>query len=99
MDGMVGSNGEKAGRGIDAAREGTPHVRRGLIHFLVANVIAFAAMGAIYLFVYYGEFMSPAFEAIHRYCRRHETQAVLAASMPFFASMLVGCVSSSARYA
>ncbi|MEK6608995.1 MAG: hypothetical protein AABZ30_15145 [Myxococcota bacterium] len=67
-----------------------PNIRRGLWYFFIANVISFAAMAGIYQLIWHGDFMNPGFEAVYRYFSRHETQAVLAAAMPFFASMLVG---------
>lgn len=69
---------------------GTPHVRRAALWFVLYNVIAFGVMAGLYLLVFHGEFMNPFFQATYHYFDQHQTQAVLAAAMPFFASLLVG---------
>lgn len=68
----------------------TPGARRALLWFSIYNAIAVAVMVAIYQLVYHGTFMDPVFRVTYEYFRKHEVQAVLAASMPFFASLLVG---------
>jgi hypothetical protein len=82
---------------LDVIRPGTPSAadqkRRKLTYFGIANLIAVAACVAIFwLFrdLPEGSGLDSAMGTLWRFLRRHETVAVLAASLPFFASLLVG---------
>jgi hypothetical protein len=82
---------------VDVIRPATPSAadqkRRKLTYFAIANLIAVA----IGLGIFFGFRDAPegggfdsAMGGIWRFLQRHETVAVLAASLPFFASLLVG---------
>src|SRR5439155_1339159 len=82
---------------VDVIRPATPSAqdqqRRKLVYFAIANLIAIGlGCGIFWAFMAFPE--GTAFDrvmgAIWRFLRRHETVAVLAASLPFFASLLVG---------
>jgi hypothetical protein len=82
---------------VDVVRPGTPSAadlkRRKLTYFAVANVVSVlgcVAIFALFLLVPEGSGFDRAMGSIWRFLRRHETVAVLAASLPFFASLLVG---------
>lgn len=67
--------------------------RKKLTYFAIANVIAVVMCIAIFwAFLAYpeGTHFDGAMGAIWRFLRRHETVAALAASLPFFSSLLVG---------
>jgi hypothetical protein len=67
-----------------------PRIGRGLLWFAVFNVVALACVAGLFALVLYGDFLDPVFAASHRAFFDREVIAVLAASMPFFASLLVG---------
>src|SRR4051794_31258799 len=82
---------------VDVIRPATPSAqdqnRKKLTYFAVANLVAVLFCVAIFwVFLAYPE--GTAFDgvmgSIWRFLRRHETVAALAASLPFFASLLVG---------
>jgi hypothetical protein len=82
---------------VDVIRPSTPSAadqqRKKLFYFGVANVVAIAiGVGIFWLFMVVPEGTSfdTTMGAIWRFLRRHETVAALAASLPFFASLLVG---------
>jgi hypothetical protein len=82
---------------VEVIRPATPSAadqkRRKLTYFAVANVISVLSCVAIFwlfLAVPEGGTFDGAMGTIWRFLRRHETVAVLAASLPFFASLLVG---------
>ncbi len=82
---------------IDVIRPATPSVadqqRRKLLYFFAANVISVVVGGGIFwLFMVLpeGTGFDHGMSTLWRFLRRHETVAVLAASLPFFASLLVG---------
>jgi hypothetical protein len=82
---------------VDVIRPATPSAadlrRRKLTYFAVANLLAIVVgCGIFWLFMVVPE--GTAFDdgmgSIWGFLRRHQTVAVLAASLPFFASLLVG---------
>ena len=82
---------------VDVIRPATPSEadlkRKKLFYFVLANIISVIACAAIFwlfLVVPEGTGFDGAMGSIWRFLRRHETVAVLAASLPFFASLLVG---------
>jgi hypothetical protein len=82
---------------VDVVRPATPSAadqrRRKMTYFAVANLIAVAiGVGIFWLFlaVPEGTAFDGAMGVVWRFLRRHETVAALAASLPFFASLLVG---------
>jgi hypothetical protein len=82
---------------VDVIRPATPSAadlkRKKLSYFIVANIIAVViGVGIFWAFmaVPEGTGFDTVMGAIWRFLRRHETVAVLAASLPFFASLLVG---------
>ena len=82
---------------VDVIRPATPseadQKRRKLIYSAIANAIAVAVgVGIFWLFIAVpeGGGFDSAMGAVWRFLRRHETVAALAASLPFFASLLVG---------
>ena len=82
---------------VDVVRPATPSAadqrRRKLTYFAIANLISVALCAAIFwLFIVVpeGTAFDGAMSSVWRFLRRHETVAVLAASLPFFASLLVG---------
>lgn len=67
--------------------------RKKMTLFIAANLLSVAICVAIFWGVMAVPEASPvddAFHSIWGFLRRHETVAVLAASLPFFASLLVG---------
>ena len=67
--------------------------RRKIAYFAVANALAVVFCVAIFwlfLAVPEGTRFDGAMGSVWRFLRRHETVAALAASLPFFASLLVG---------
>ena len=68
--------------------EGTPAAR--IAWFIFWNILSFGAMWAIFVAVRDLEWWDGAFHAAFAFFSRHATIAVLAALMPFFASLLVG---------
>ncbi len=82
---------------VDVIRPGTPSAqdqqRRKLFYFIVANIVAVVAgVGIFWIFMVVpeGGGFDSGMGAIWGFLRKHETVAVLAASLPFFASLLVG---------
>ena len=82
---------------VDVIRPATPSAnderRRKLTWFAIANGIAVLFCVAIFwafLAVPEGTVFDGAMGSVWRFLRRHETVAALAASLPFFASLLVG---------
>ena len=82
---------------VDVIRPGTPSAadqqRRKLTYFMIANLLAVVFCVAIFwLFLALPE--GTRFDGVMgttwHFLRRHETVAALAASLPFFASLLVG---------
>jgi hypothetical protein len=82
---------------VDLVRPATPSAadekRRKLVYFVFANLLSVAlCAGIFWLFIALpeGTSLDGAMGTIWQFLRRHETVAVLAASLPFFASLLVG---------
>ena len=82
---------------VDHVRPATPSAadqqRLKLVYFGIANVIAVVAGIAIFwafMVVPEGTPFDNGMRAIWHFLHRHETIAALAASLPFFASLLVG---------
>jgi hypothetical protein len=82
---------------VDVIRPATPSAadlqRRKLAYFIAANMLSVALCAAIFwlfMAVPEGTGFDTVMGSIWRFLRRHETVAVLAASLPFFASLLVG---------
>ena len=82
---------------VDVIRPATPSAadlkRKKLSYFVVANLVAVVVgVGIFWAFMVVpeGTGFDTVMGAIWRFLRRHETVAVLAASLPFFASLLVG---------
>ena len=82
---------------VDVIRPGTPSAadmqRRKVLYFLVANLISFAIAGGIYLGlarIPEGRGFDAAMGSVQRFLSSHMALAALAASTPFFASLLVG---------
>jgi hypothetical protein len=82
---------------VDVIRPGTPSAadqqRRKLTYFAIANLISVVICVAIFwafLVVPEGTRFDGVMGRIWGFLHRHETVAVLAASLPFFASLLVG---------
>ncbi len=82
---------------VDVIRPATPSAadlkRKKMTYFVVANLIAIGiGVGIFWLFmaVPEGTEFDTVMGGIWRFLRKHETVAVLAASLPFFASLLVG---------
>jgi len=82
---------------VDVIQPGTPSAedqqRRKLFYFILANIVAVVAgVGIFWIFMVVpeGGGFDSGMGAIWGFLRRHETVAVLAASLPFFASLLVG---------
>jgi hypothetical protein len=82
---------------VDVIRPSTPSAgdlkRKKMTYFVVSNVLAVAiGVGIFWTFmaVPEGTGFDTFMGAIWRFLRKHETVAVLAASLPFFASLLVG---------
>jgi hypothetical protein len=82
---------------VDVIRPATPSAndlqRKKVTYFAIANLIAVLFCAAIFwVFLAYpeGTRFDGAMGTIWRFLRRHETVAALAASLPFFASLLVG---------
>jgi hypothetical protein len=82
---------------VDVVKPGTPSAtdlrRRKITYFAIANVIALLfciAIFWVFLAVPEGTRFDGAMGSVWRFLKRHETVAALAASLPFFASLLVG---------
>jgi hypothetical protein len=82
---------------VDVIKPATPSAddqqRKKITYFAIANVIAVILCVAIFWgFLAYpeGTEFDGVMGAIWHFLRRHETVAALAASLPFFASLLVG---------
>src|SRR5262245_39406744 len=71
-----------------------PGQRSRATTFIIANLVAIGGMLAIFYLVMFGEFLNRPFHGTLNWFLRHETLMVLAASTPFFASLLVGWASS-----
>src|SRR5262245_42541515 len=82
---------------VDVIRPATPSAgdlkRKKMTYFIVANFVAAAVgVGIFWLFLVLpeGAGFDRGMSSIWQFLRKHETVAVLAASLPFFASLLVG---------
>jgi hypothetical protein len=83
---------------VDVIRPGTPSAadqrRRKIIYFLIANVISFALAAGIFLVLLLGipegRGFDHAMDRVRVFLRSHMGISALAASTPFFASLLVG---------
>jgi hypothetical protein len=82
---------------VDVVRPSTPSAqdlnRKKITYFAIANVVAVVFCVLIFwAFLAYpeGTTFDGVMGSIWRFLRRHETVAALAASLPFFASLLVG---------
>ena len=82
---------------VDVIRPGTPSAadlkRKKVTYFVIANLLAvLVGVGIFWSFmaVPEGTEFDSVMGAIWRFLHKHETVAVLAASLPFFASLLVG---------
>lgn len=82
---------------VDVIRPSTPSAsdeqRRKMIYFAIANLVAIAfCVGLFWAFLAYpeGTELDGVMGASWRFLRKHETVAALAASLPFFSSLLVG---------
>lgn len=82
---------------VDVIRPSTPSAqdlkRRQLTYFAIANGLAVLfCVGIFWAFIAIpeGTRFDGAMGSVWRFLRRHETVAALAASLPFFASLLVG---------
>jgi hypothetical protein len=82
---------------VDVIRPKTPSAadehRRKVIYFAIANVVAIGFCVAIFwAFLAYpeGTEFDGVMGATWHFLRRHQTVAALAASLPFFSSLLVG---------
>jgi hypothetical protein len=64
--------------------------KRGVMFFLVANVLAFALCGAVWALVWYGDFFSPAAAAVWGFLAEHAGWTVGAALSPLFAALVLG---------
>lgn len=64
--------------------------KRGVMFFLVANVLAFALCGAVWALVWYGDFFSPAAAAVWAFLAEHSGWTVGAALSPLFAALVLG---------
>ena len=53
--------------------------KRGVMFFLIANVLAFALCGAVWALVWYGDFFSPAAGAVWAFLAEHSGWTVGAA--------------------
>ena len=83
---------------IDTIKPATPSATdyrlRKAIYFGLANLLAFAIAGGIYLYLMFGipegRGFDQAMDAVRRFLRSHMAVTALAAATPFFASLLVG---------
>jgi|SRR5579871_5338059 len=83
---------------VDTVKPATPSAadqrRRKAIYFLVANLVSFAIAGGIFYLLAFGIPEGRSFDgamgAVQRFFGSHMGVAALAASTPFFASLLVG---------
>jgi hypothetical protein len=82
---------------VDVIRPATPSAndqnRKKMTYFAVANLVAVLFCVAIFWFLLAypeGGNFDGAMGSVWRFLRKHETVAALAASLPFFASLLVG---------
>src|SRR3954466_2596041 len=64
--------------------------RRGVIFFLLVNVFAFALCATVFAAVWYGDFISPAANAIWSFLATHSGWTVGAALPPLFAALVLG---------
>jgi hypothetical protein len=82
---------------VDVVKPATPSAaelgRKKALYFGLANVVAFAVAGAIFAalaFIPEGHGFDHAMGRVQRFLSSHMAVAALAASTPFFASLLVG---------
>jgi hypothetical protein len=83
---------------VDEIKPATPSATdyrlRKVLYFALANLIALAIAGGIYLFLMFGipegRGFDHAMDGVRRFLRSHMAVAALAAATPFFASLLVG---------
>jgi hypothetical protein len=83
---------------VDVVRPSTPSAAdyrwRKLVYFGIANLVAFAIAAGIFGYLMFGipegRGFDHAMDEVRRFLRSHMAVAALAASMPFFASLLVG---------
>src|SRR4051794_15458881 len=64
--------------------------KRGVVFFLLANAFAFALCGAVFATVWYGDFISPAANAVWSFLATHSGWTVGAALSPLFAALVLG---------
>lgn len=83
---------------VDVIRPGTPSAadqsRRKALYFLIANIVSFAIAGGIFYLLAFGITEGRGFDRVmakvQGFFSSHMGIAALAASTPFFASILVG---------
>jgi hypothetical protein len=64
--------------------------RRAAVMLLVATGIAMVIGGSIFAFVLYADFLTDAFTAVNSWFTSHGALAIIAATSPLAAAMLVG---------
>ena len=64
--------------------------KRGVIYFLIANVLAFILCGAIWALIWYGDFFTGAAQAVWGFLAAHSGWTVGAALSPLFAALVLG---------
>lgn len=63
-------------------------------NFFWLNALSILAMLALFYLILYGDFLTSSFRATWTWLQKHPVLLALAASTPFFASLLVGRASS-----
>ena len=64
--------------------------KRGVIYFLIANVLAFALCAAIWALIWYGEVFTSGAQAVWGFLAAHSGWTVGAALSPLFAALVLG---------
>src|SRR3979411_765741 len=64
--------------------------KRGVLFFVIANVLAFALCGAVWALFWYGDFFTPAAHAVWGFLAAHSGWTVGAALSPLFAALVLG---------